>query len=306
MTPIESFPRAHGFDVIHATSDDGTRLRVLVAGARNRRRVVCLHGFPQNAAAWRKVAALLADDLQVVMPDLRGFGASDLSASGRYDLDTLASDVERVIEKTAAGADPRVVLVAHDWGGPVAWHLLERSPSLVQHHVCVNGPHLLAYAKELATNPKQRAGGWYTALFQIPGIERLLAAGGGKGLAETLVRSSKPGTFSDEDIALYIEPLASDAKRMRAGLSYYRAGLAWLAGKEHREARPPVTTPTTIVWGMRDGAIRSSVLDRMLREVCPTAQVRRLPSGTHWVPDESPEEVAAAVRAAWASLGDAT
>ncbi len=301
MTTIESFPKAYGFGVAHATARDGTRLRIVVAGAKNTRRVVCLHGFPQNAAAWRKLGTMLADDFQVVMPDLRGFGASDVAASGRYDLDTLADDVVRVIESTSRNAEPEVVLVAHDWGGPVGWHFLERAGHLVRHHVCVNGPHLLSYAKELVTNPKQRAGGWYTALFQIPGIEHLLASGGGKALANTLVRSSKPGTFSEEDLALYIEPL-SNVERMRAGLSYYRAGFSWLAAKEHRQRSVVVETPaTTIVWGMRDTAIRASVLDRMTREVCPNATVRRLPTGTHWIPDESPEEIAVAVRAAWAA-----
>ena len=304
MTPIESFPTAYGFDVVHATAQDGTRLRIVVAGASNTRRVVCLHGFPQNAAAWRKVAGMLAEDFQVVMPDLRGFGASDLAASGRYDLDTVAADVTRVIERTSHGAEPKVVLVTHDWGGPVGWHFLGRAGALVHHHVCVNGPHLLAYAKELVTDPKQRKGGWYTAMFQLPGIEHLLAAGGGQGLAKTLVRSSKPGTFSEEDIALYIEPLASDVRRMRAGLAYYRAGLSWLASPRHRGESARIETPTTIVWGMRDVAIRPSVLERMLREVCPAATVRRLPTGTHWLPDESPEEIAVAVRAAWATPRD--
>ncbi len=293
--PLDDFVGRCGFDQLWTQGRDGTRLRIVRAGAGNRKRALCLHGFPQNAAAWRKLGALLADSFEVLMPDLRGFGRSDQAVSGAYDLDTLADDVERVALATDLGREPQLTLVAHDWGGPIAWRFLEQQPARVSHFVCVNGPHGKIYAKELRDNPEQRRGAWYTALFQLPMIEHLLAAGGAQALANVLLKTSKAGTFSEEDVVLYIEPL-SNPERLRAALNYYRAGARALLHSAST-AVVPLRTPTTLLWGEQDQALRVSICERIVREVVPHATVRLLPNGTHWIPDESPEEIAALVRA---------
>ncbi len=285
-----------GFETRNVTAVDGTRLRVLVRPALGKPRVVLLHGFPQNAAEWRQVASRLGDEAQLVMPDLRGFGKSELSRSGRYDLDTVASDVEAIDAQTR-DLDPRPFhLVAHDWGGPIAWRLLERRPELVAHHVSINAPHFASYAKSLWSDPAQRRGGWYTALFQLPGVERLLASNGAAFFAWGLRKSSPKGLFTDEDLELYVGPLR-DPARLGAGLAYYRAGRSRLASLGKRAADAEVVrVPTIILWGTRDPAIAPSVLEDMSRRICPGATVRELAGVSHWVPDQRPGDVADAIR----------
>jgi len=290
------FPAECGLETRWIEARDGTRLRLLCGGAEKAPRLLCLHGFPQNAAEWRRLLPFVRHRFRVLLLDLRGFGASELARSGAYDMDTLVDDLAIVLESTASEGDGGPAhLCAHDWGGAIAWELARRRPELIRHHVSVNAPHLGAYIRELVSNRMQLKSSWYTLLFQIPLIEHLLAANGASGLVAGLRGSSRPGTFSDEDLELYVGPLR-DPKRMRAALSYYRAGSGKLVsvarGKERGER---IEVPTTIVWGERDAAIQRSVAERMQRDYCPHAEIRWLRGATHWVPDECPEDVARAV-----------
>lgn len=294
---LTDFPAEHGLETTWITARDGTRLRVLLGGEQSGPRLLCVHGFPQNAAEWRKVHALVRDRFAVSIVDLRGFGRSDLAASGDYTLETLTADLESVIDGTAGhGRGDRVHLLSHDWGGPISWSLCEKRPQLVAHHTAVNAPHFGAYTKELLGDSKQLRGGWYTLMFQIPGIERVLAANGAATFANGLRASSAAGTFSDEDIELYAGPLA-DPVRLGACLSYYRAAFRRLLRTRGRFVPPaePIRVPSIVVWGLRDEAVRFAIAEAMKRLVCPDAEIRPIEGATHWVPDERPDLVARAV-----------
>jgi pimeloyl-ACP methyl ester carboxylesterase len=286
------WPSEDGHRVERVTAEDGTTLRVIRAGgaaASGRPVVVCLHGFPQNAAAWRRLAKLAGADLDLVMPDLRGYSGSDLARSGRYDLPTLVDDVKRVID--AVSPSNPVTLVAHDWGGVIAWRALETLGSRVRHYVATNAPHLECYTREARSNPAQRRASWYTLFFQIPGVEYLISRGRARSLRDVLRRSSAPGTFSEDDVETFIGPLAEPA-RLRAALRYYRSA----AGAVLSGAPRTLTTPTTLVWGEKDGAVLPGVAKAILRDVTPHAEVIWLPEATHWVPDERPDVLLEVVR----------
>ncbi|NUP08495.1 MAG: alpha/beta fold hydrolase [Polyangiaceae bacterium] len=296
------YPSKHDLETSWVEARDGTRLRVLTTGNPRGPRLLCVHGFPQNAAEWRSLLPLVKDDFHVVLVDLRGFGRSDFAKTGDYTLPTLAGDIVSVLEATSTlGAPGPAHLLAHDWGGPIAWAVVEARPDLVAHHVSVNAPHYEAYARELVSNPQQLKSAYYTILFQIPFIEHALAANGALGMVRALRGSSIHGTFSDEDVELYAGPLR-DHRRMRAALSYYRASFRSLvrrltSRRKDAEAatRPSGHVPTIVVWGERDHAINKSVAERMMKEVCPAAELRLVPDATHWVPDERPDVVARAV-----------
>jgi epoxide hydrolase 4 len=283
------WPIDDGHRVEHVTAADGTRLRLVRAGSEGSPVVVCLHGFPQNAAAWRRLARLAGSEFDLVLPDLRGYAGSDLSKSGRYDLPTLVDDLTRVIE--AVSPKHPVTLVAHDWGGPIAWRALETLGERVRHFIGTNAPHLEVYTREMRSNPAQRRASWYTVLFQIPGIEYLISRDRARSLRDTLRRTSTPGTFSEDDVETFIGPL-SDAARLRAALRYYRsASRAIVAGAPRR-----LDTPTTLVWGEKDRAVLRGVAVAILRDVTPHADVVWLPDATHWVPDERPDALLEAIR----------
>lgn len=296
--PQAEYPAQHGLQERYVATADGTRLRVLLGGNLRGPRLLLVHGFPQNAAEWRRLLPFVEETFRVMLVDLRGYAKSDIPKSGDYSLDTLARDLEAVIDATASeGAPGPVHLAAHDWGGPIAWRLLENRPELVAHFVAVNAPHYAAYTKELLGNRRQFAASWYTLLFQLPGLEHVLGLRGAAALADTLLRSSRKGTFGRDDIELYIGPLRETA-RLRAALSYYRSGFSRLVGKlTGKEDEQPsiIRVPTIILWGEKDRAIRPDVASRMKRDHVPDAQLRWLPDASHWVPDERPDEVAKAL-----------
>ncbi len=286
---VLDWPAEHGLEARYVTAPDGARLRVLVGGNPRGERLLLVHGFPQNAACWRRVIALVRDDFRVMALDQRGYAGSDLSPSGRYDLSLLASDLACVLEQTAGeGAGGPAVLCVHDWGGPPAWHLLAERPELCARLVATSAPHLPAYLRALKRDPAQRRAAWYTAFFQLPGVEYYLSAGGGARLVDVLRRTSAPGTFSDEDIELYIGPLR-DVARCRAALGYYRHG--------RRGSDAVLTTPTTILVPTRDKAVRRVIMDIVVERYCPGAEIVDVEGASHWVPDERPEAIAGALRA---------
>lgn len=298
------YPAEYGLETRWVEARDGTRLRVLVGGDVEAPRLLCVHGFPQNAAEWRALLPFVRDRFRVLLVDLRGYGKSELARTGDYSLSTLVDDLVTVLEASRAwggstgSASGPAHLVAHDWGGAIAWALVRSRPDLVAHFVAVNAPDGDAYTQELTSSTEQLKSSWYTFLFQIPFIEHAIASNGASMLVRTLKGSSIRGTFTDEDVELYVAPLR-DPARMRAALSYYRAAAKALVAKagDRRRGEPPraVEVPTIVVWGERDEAIRRGVVDRMMREVCPSADLRLLPDSTHWVPDERPDAVGEAI-----------
>jgi pimeloyl-ACP methyl ester carboxylesterase len=311
MTPhdrtVAEWPLALGLTSRFIEAADGTRLRLVEGGPTAGRRVVLLHGAPQCAYEWRKVLPALARTHRVIAPDLRGYGASDLAASGRYDLDTLVDDLRRVVEATkppAGASDPgRVLLVAHDWGGPIAWRFAETWPSAVRHLVAANAPHPAAYALELA-RPAQALRSWYVALFQVPGVERLVERAGGRPLLELMTRSAPRGLFDDADLGVYRANLDRPG-RAAAAIAYYRhafgpadgehGGLGWVARRrDAMMASGRVAAPATVLWGDADKAIAPSHPDAT-RRWAARLEVRTLAGASHWVPEERPEDVLRAV-----------
>ena len=102
--------------------------------------LVMLHGFPEFYLAWNELAhPLVAHGYRVVAPDQRGYDVSDKpSADSDYAIDHLVADVVAVIDQ--AGSSP-VILVAHDWGGVVAWVVAHRYPGRLRGLVILDGPH---------------------------------------------------------------------------------------------------------------------------------------------------------------------
>ncbi|MEO3821132.1 alpha/beta hydrolase [Plantactinospora sp. B24E8] len=124
-------PRINGFEYRHVTVADRVRLNVAVGGAGSP--IVLLHGFPQTHLMWRHVAADLAADHTVIVPDLRGYGASDKPADPdgtAYAKRTMAADV---VALAAALGHERFALAGHDRGALVAIRAGLDHPAAITH-----------------------------------------------------------------------------------------------------------------------------------------------------------------------------
>jgi pimeloyl-ACP methyl ester carboxylesterase len=98
--------------------------------------VVLLHGYAESGDMWIPLAAELAKDHQVIVPDLRGLGLSAKPAGG-FDKKTQAADVAAVMD--ALGA-PKADVVAHDIGNMVAFQVAARYPQRVRKLVVIDAP----------------------------------------------------------------------------------------------------------------------------------------------------------------------
>jgi len=265
---------------------NGVRLHYVEAGSGPL--LLFLHGFPNFWYLWRRqIPSLAAAGYRVVAPDLRGYNLSGKPRDVRaYRVHEVARDVAALARGLGALT---TTLVGHDWGGVVGWHLGRTRPDLVTRLVVVNAPHPTALARELR-RPDQLARSAYVGFFQLPRVpERVLRARDFRVVERVLRRDpSKPGAFSDEDVARHKAALARPGA-LTAMLDYYRALPAALR-EVRRAARVPVVSPTLVLWGERDRYLSNRLLDGLGRWV-PDLTVHRYPAATHWVVAEEPDDV---------------
>ena len=275
---------------------DGVHVHVATAGPEDGPLVVLLHGFPEFWYGWRKqIPALAAAGFRVVAPDQRGYGLSDKPPRiADYDLDELAGDVLGLI---AAFDRERAHVVGHDWGAAVAWHLGIHAPDRIDRLGILNVPHPAAFSRALRELPRQWLRSWYIAFFQLPRIpEMVLSARDHRVLRDALARTSRPGTFTSDDLARYAE-MWSQPEAVRAMIDWYRAPrLAVWARRSRHGKDGRVRVPTLILWGEGD-AFLSPVLARWSLERCEDGRLERLPDATHWLHHEEPERVNDLLRA---------
>jgi 3-oxoadipate enol-lactonase len=133
-------------------ADDGARIDVRVDGRGDERAVVLLHGFPLSRAIWETQAAALAQTARVLLPDLRGAGASSVP-EGPYLMERLAADVAIALD--ALGIE-RAAIVGHSMGGYVALAFARMFSERVTHLALVSS-RLAADAPEQAAARRELA-----------------------------------------------------------------------------------------------------------------------------------------------------
>ena len=274
-------------DIGHEFLDvNGVRLHVATAGPEQGPLLILLHGFPEFWYAWRyQIAAFAELGYRVLVPDQRGYNLSQkprrLSA---YRLNVLVGDAEGLID--AAGRR-RAFVVGHDWGGAVAWALATGSPDRVERLGILNAPHPLVMRRFLRHDSAQRRRSWYFFLFQLPWLPERRMRRNNWEIGERAIRgTSRPGTFSDEDMQLYRRAW-SQPGAARGMLQWYRAALRrpWRAP---RPARVPV--PTLVVWGGRDRFLGREMITPSL-ERCDRGRVELFEQASHWIQHEEPAAV---------------
>lgn len=269
---------------------NGVRLHYATAGKG--KLIMFLHGFPEFWYEWKNQLAEFGRDHQAVAPDMRGYNLSSKPAEvDQYQVKYMIEDIRALAEKLG---HKKMILVAHDWGGVVAWAFAIAHPECVEKLVVINAPHPGVFQRELRENPDQQKASQYMLMFRSEKAEQILSANNYATLVGAVLGDGlKSGVFTEEDKKAYIEAW-SQPGALTGGLNYYRAArLGPPSGEGDKGGfsnAPPsleVKVPTLVVWGEKDTALLAGNLVGLDKFV-PNLTIKRIPDGTHWVIHEKP------------------
>jgi pimeloyl-ACP methyl ester carboxylesterase len=255
---------------------DNQGVGIEVAEEGSGRPVVLLHGWPDSGNLWRhQVKALTGAGFRTIVPDLRGFGASDAPEStDQYALPLLAGDVLAVLDRLSV---ERAHVVGHDWGAALAWALAALAPDRVDHLAVLSVGHPSSFG---GAGFAQREKSWYMLLFQFPGVAEqwlsnddwanFVAWARHPDLAAVKAEQGRPG-------------------RLTAGLNWYRANVPPEALVGPPLELPPVQAPTMGVWSSGDIALTEAQMTGSTAFLSGPWRYERLDGVGHWMQLEAPD-----------------
>lgn len=301
---------------------NGVRLRVVEAGPPRGPLVILAHGFPELAYSWRhQIPALAAAGYHVLAPDQRGYGRSSRpDAVESYDITALTGDLAALID--LAGAQ-RAAIVGHDWGAVVAWSMPLLHPDRVAAVAGLSVPPV-PRPRTPPTQAFRRIFGdnfFYILYFQQPGVadaemtadprrtlRRMLAgtgipadeaaalrmlAPGPDGFIDRLPEPDRlPDWLSAEELDTYIGEFTRTG--FTGALNWYRN----LDRNWHLMANPAtqaITAPALFIGGTADPVLNVMSVDRAVEVVKGPYEQVLLDGAGHWIQQERPDEVNAAL-----------
>lgn len=294
----------------------GITLSCRASGARGRPVLMFLHGFPEAAFVWDALLEHFAQPehggYRCVAPNLRGYEHSSApSAVQDYRPKHLVQDIVALMDAECGAGQPVAALVAHDWGGGIAWNLANQHPQRLDQLVIINSPHPGTFLRDLQRSPAQQAASAYMNFLIRPDAAQLLAENGHArlfGFFEGMGASAAPGTPGAPIGAGWLTPelraqyAAVWARGLDGGLNYYRASPLRPATASDPGASavqlPPemlhIPQPTLVLWAQGDIALLPSLCEG-LEAFVPRMTLVPLPQATHWVVHEQPQRVIAEI-----------
>lgn len=273
----------------------GITLSCRTAGERGKPVLVFLHGFPEAAFVWDWLLEhFAARGWRCIAPNLRGFEQSTRPADVKqYRAKYLVQDIAALIASEGA---PIECLIAHDWGGAVAWNLANQLPHLTRRLAIINSPHPGTFLRELKHNPKQQAASAYMNFLARPDAAQILREDDYRRLFEFFTKGGSAAWMTDDVKQQYRN--VWDAS-LEGGCSYYSASpLRPPRGDDPgaaaidlpREALT-VDIPTLVVWAMDDVALCPELVEG-LEGYVNHLTLERVEGASHWIIHEQPERVA--------------
>lgn len=286
-------PALQEFEAIDVHAN-GIRFRVHTAGEGDRL-VLLLHGFPELWFSWRDQMPMLARlGYRVWAPDLRGYGDTDRPKGvAAYTMDVLLQDIAGLIDAAKAR---EVVIIAHDWGGAVAWEFASRRVRQIDRLVALNIPHPALFAKHLLKPGPQLLRSWYIFAFQLRGIaEWYLARDDYRAIKGAFLSMAVDRRRFPKEVLQVYRDAAAQPGALTAMLSWYRAALRHpRASTPRRPAK--IEIPTLMIWGEEDKALGKELTfgtEDLVRDLT----IRYVPDASHWIQQEAPETVNAMLEA---------
>lgn len=265
-------------DYIHfKTPVNGFLMHYLIGGKGDP--VVLLHGWPETWYEWRHIIpGLIANNYTVITPDMRGLGDSEKPQTG-YDTKTLADDIYQLVKKLGYS---KISLVAHDWGGPVAYSYAAAHPNDVNKIVMLD-TLLPGFGFEEAGDFSQN-GLWHFSFHSVRDLpEKLISGKEDMYLNWFYDWTYNQSAITPEDREEYIRQYSKPGA-LRAGFEYYRA--VFEDAKQNKEyAKVKLDMPILTIGGEQGiGNLTTTTFQMVANNVTGIT----FPNTGHFIPEESP------------------
>jgi pimeloyl-ACP methyl ester carboxylesterase len=260
--------------------------------------LLCLHGFPdcpQTFGAQFEYFSGLG--YRVVAPYMRGYHPATIPADGCYQTAALGHDASALID--ALGYE-RAIVYGHDWGTAAAQAAALFAPEKVSRLITSAVPYGTAMFDAFISNAEQQRRSWYMFYFQLPFAEAAVSLNE-YAFIRRLWQDWSPGwEFPESSLQAVISTLAEPGV-LTAALGYYRALFnpaqqARYATDQDRIGEP-ITVPALHLHGALDGCIGSELLEGMEQFFSAGFTLDVLPAAGHFLHQEDPAHVNAAIAA---------
>ena len=274
----------------------GITLSCRATGERGRPVLMFLHGFPEGAFIWDGVMEHFARSenggYRCIAPNLRGFERSSAPEDANaYRAKYLLQDIAALIQLEGEVLE---CLVAHDWGGAVAWTLANQLPQLTHKLAIINSPHPGTFLRELKTSARQRSASAYMNFLIRPDAEELLAQDDYRRLWEfftAMGAADGANAWLNDSIKQQYRELWGHG--LRGGCNYYRASPLRPPRPEDAAAADivlpqsmlTVDLPTLVIWGLNDIALPPELIDGLDAYVADLT-VKTAVDASHWIVHE--------------------
>jgi pimeloyl-ACP methyl ester carboxylesterase len=251
--------------------------------------LLLVHGWPENWYAWRLLMPELARDFEVVAPDQRGMGLSGKPQDG-YDTGTLADDLVALMD--ALGHE-RFAVVGHDTGLIISYALAADHPDRVERLAVaeVPGPLGVGPSPPLFGLPEPINNKlWHLAFNRVDKLPEQLV----RGREEVLFGyefAVQGGKKLPDDVVNYYVRMLSDPDALRGSFGFYRALDTTLTQNAERKSRP-LTMPVLAIGGAESWG---EEVGNAMKLAAADVQSVVIPGAGHWVAEQAPEEMLAAL-----------
>jgi pimeloyl-ACP methyl ester carboxylesterase len=264
--------------------------------------LIFLHGFPEYWGVWQQQLMHFSPNYRVIAPDLPGYNLSDKPAdSSFYTIPNLVNFIAKFI--ACVSANEKVILVAHDWGGAIAWPLTAFHPQLIEKLIILNAPHPSTFTREMINNPKQRSKSEYIHELIADNAVELLERNNYEYLADKIFGQISSSNQTKDTRNEYLN-VWQQAGAINGMMQYYRAmpQLAPLTDESSEKPGPIVDTqemkipniqinvPTLVLWGEQDQAFVIETLNN-INDYVHNCQIERFSDTSHWLQHEKSPEI---------------
>ena len=205
--------------------------------------IILLHGFPETWFAWRHQIPALAKQFRVIVPDLRGYGATEKPASG-YDKKTMAKDILELMHHLGIKRAP---IVGHDRGARVATRFAKDYPHALERLVVIDNIPTLTIFERM--NAAIARGHWFFLFNNVPDLPEALVAGREEIWLRYIFSSwcYNPEVFTSDEIAAYVEAYQQPGA-LSGAFNDYRAGEQDVE-QDKQDRGTKIDCPTLVLWG---------------------------------------------------------